>query len=266
MPNRSNNTTFHIAVSCSELSEKLRQKACLLARELDLELVDFTTSNADFLLNVENRGLTLHQRCGITPPKPLYIDFTHGTPAYRHIKENTIKQPMARAVGIKSGFRPLILDATAGCGQDSFVFASLGCPVILCERSPILWALVEDALGRGRHYPGSIGEALLRMSLYRGNAAELLSEFSEKPHTIYFDPMYPHSSKSALHKKEMRIIRALVGNDDDAAEVFNELRHHATNRVVVKRPKGAETIDSSSPSHIITMKNSRFDVYLRAHL
>ncbi len=266
MPNRSNNISPQIAVSWSDVSPELREKAWHLAKRLHLNLVPFTTSNVDFLVNVDSSGLALHQCLETIPANPLRIDFTTGASAYRHMKETTIKQPLARAVGIKSGFRPVIFDATAGCGQDSFVFASLGCKVILCERSPILWALLDDALARGKQTSGSIAQALERMSLLQGHAPELLSTLAEPPHTIYFDPMYPHSSKSALHKKEMRIIRALVGNDNDAATVFNQLRDRAANRVVVKRPKGAKTVDASKPSHSIIMKNSRFDVYLTAHL
>ncbi|EKD39308.1 MAG: hypothetical protein ACD_75C00442G0001, partial [uncultured bacterium] len=34
------------------------------------------------------------------------------------------------------------------------------------------------------------------------------------------------------------------------------------NRVVVKRPRLAPTLTGAVPSHVITMKNSRFDIYL----
>ena len=39
-----------------------------------------------------------------------------------------------RAVGLKGGGTPAVLDATAGLGADAFVLASLGCAVRLVER------------------------------------------------------------------------------------------------------------------------------------
>jgi 16S rRNA (guanine1516-N2)-methyltransferase len=74
--------------------------------------------------------------------------------------------------------------------------------------------------------------------------------------------MYPHRHTSALNKQEMRIIRALVGDDIDAAALLETALTIATNRVVVKRPKGAPELNARRPAHIIEMKNSRFDVYL----
>ncbi|MFO1350284.1 MAG: class I SAM-dependent methyltransferase [Gammaproteobacteria bacterium] len=39
------------------------------------------------------------------------------------------------------------------------------------------------------------------------------------PEVIYLDPMYPERSKAALVKKESRVLRELVGPDDDAARL-----------------------------------------------
>ena len=80
------------------------------------------------------------------------------------------------------------------------------------------------------------------------------------------DPMYPHRRKSALNSQAMRLLRGIAGDDDDCPSLLEQALAVATNRVVVKRPKGAPTIDGRSPSHEILMKNSRFDVYLRIHL
>ncbi len=131
----------------------------------------------------------------------------------------------------------------------------------MIERSPVLAALLVDGLERaiqGQSLPFSVKEM---MTLVKGDAAKIIRE-TTAAHTIYLDPMYPHSSKSALNKLEMRMIRFLVGDDLDAAKLLDTALEYASNRVVVKRPKGAPTLSGITPSHVITMKNSRYDVYM----
>ncbi len=78
---------------------------------------------------------------------------------------------------------------------------------------------------------------------------------------VYLDPMYPVLRRSALNKKKLRILRALVGEDADAAELFEAARGAARRRVVVKRPRHAPPL---APNPDIQYKGSsvRFDVYL----
>lgn len=197
---------------------------------------------------------------------PLFVDFLGGGVAYRHLHNCTTRQPLARAVGIKPGFRPDVFDATAGLGGDGFVLACLGCQVILNERSGIVAALLADGMERAAMEPRTAETINSRMRLLVGDARDNLRLLAPPPYTIYLDPMYPHSPKSALNKKEMRMIRDIVGDDPDSGELLQVSLSHAVNRVVVKRPKGAEHLGDRAPSHEILMKNSRFDVYLINHL
>ncbi len=106
-------------------------------------------------------------------------------------------------------------------------------------------------------------DTISRLELIHDNSIDYLKSLGKKVHTIYLDPMYPHSPKSALNKIEMRIIRDLVGDDEDCEELLSTALTKAFNRVVVKRPKRAECINvNKSPSHQIQMKNSRFEVYM----
>ena len=50
------------------------------------------------------------------------------------------------------GFKPQVLDLTAGLGRDGFVLASLGASVSMLERHPIVFALLDDGLARAREY------------------------------------------------------------------------------------------------------------------
>ncbi len=74
--------------------------------------------------------------------------------------------------------------------------------------------------------------------------------------------MFPHKEKSALVKKEMRILQEVVGQDDDADELLNVSLTIATKRVVVKRPTYADFLAKVKPQTSIKTKKHRFDIYL----
>lgn len=258
-----------VTVSCTSLSETILEKAQALAKKLRIPYCQPETCESSYILTYTDTHLQL----GINPVfadgsafSPLIVDFLKGNAAYRHARNCTIKQPLARAVGIRSGFRPDIFDATAGLGGDGFVLACLGCHVILNERSQVIAALLEDGLARAAADPRTAEIAGSRMQLLSGDSRNNLKDLDHAPHTIYLDPMYPHSPKAALNKKEMRMIRDIVGDDADGSELLETSLEYAGNRVVVKRPKGAEHLGARLPSHEIRMRNSRFDVYLMNHL
>ncbi len=212
------------------------------------------------------KGLEIQLKQENNPQKPLklHIDFLSSALTYRRQHGGGIKQALARAVGIKPSIRPSIIDATAGLGKDSLLLASLGCKVTMIERSPLLFALLQDALHRmalSSDIPQKIIDSL---SLIQGDASKVLSTIphDEQPNTIYLDPMYPHKRKSALNSLEMRITRELVGDDMDAEVLLKNALLYALRRVVVKRPKTAAPLCEHAPTHCIQMKNSRYDVYL----
>lgn len=235
-----------------------------LANSLNLPVRSSLTNDCSGYLFFDGPVLSLRYRKDLTGKfHNLSVNFNEGKNSYRLVKNRTIKQPMAKAVGIKAGFRPTILDVTAGLGQDSFVFASLDCQVTMVERSPILHALLRDGVNRALNNP--ITEQIIKdhLQLLHNDSIDLLSQQKLSAHTVYLDPMYPGSDKSALNKIEMRIIRQLVGDDTDSAKLLALACKCATGRVVVKRPKRAEPIMfKRSPSYAVDMKNSRFDIYL----
>ncbi len=191
----------------------------------------------------------------------LFVDFVHGKNGFRLAQNCTIKQAIARAVGIKPGFRPTVLDGTAGLGSDSFVLASLNCDVTMCERSPIIGVLLEDGLARAAMDKKTV-DIVNKLKLELSDTMDYLQKTTETFHTIYLDPMYPHRNQSALNKQALRVIRSLVGGDPDGSAILEIALKKANNRVVVKRPRQAPQLSDIKPSHVIEMKNSRFDIYL----
>ena len=59
----------------------------------------------------------------------------------------------------------------------------------------------------------------------------------------------------------MQILHALLGPGDDADALLEAALHVAGKRVVVKRPRLAATLAGRKPSHQLTGRSSRFDVY-----
>lgn len=193
--------------------------------------------------------------------QPLYIDFLTGPLAYRQQQGGGRSEALARAVGIKSGYRPSILDATAGLGRDSFLLAALGCKVQSLERSPIIGALLADGLARARQDPH--WQTHLQMDLKIIDAQDYLKTLSKDfPEVIYLDPMFPPRKQTALVKKEMRMLREIVGDDQDMGRLFALAYQKATKRVVVKRHKADPWISERAPSYQLQGKTNRFDVYL----
>jgi len=215
---------------------------------------------AEFALQMGDDGLQL-QQLGAQAPGPVRVDFVEGGAAHRRQFGGGSGQMIAKAVGIQPGIRPRILDATAGLGRDAFVLATLGCELVLCERQPLIAALLEDGLRRALQ-DAEVAAIVARMELRQGNAIEMMEHWQGMPpEVIYLDPMFPHREKSALVKKEMRLFRPLVGDDLDASLLLEQALALATHRVVVKRPRKAPTIDGRKPGYSLEGKSSRYDIY-----
>src|SRR5690606_8938845 len=103
--------------------------------------------HASFVLVLTGERLELRQD-GLNAPGPVFVDFIGGAVGHRRRFGGGRGQPLAKAVGLKGGENPRVLDATAGLGRDAFVLACLGSVVTLVERSPVVAALLEDGLLR----------------------------------------------------------------------------------------------------------------------
>ncbi len=186
-------------------------------------------------------------------------------------------QPLARAVGVSGGDGgPLrVIDATAGLGGDAFRLACFGCHVTAIERSPIVAAMLEDAVERASRIP-QLADILERFEIHCGDARQLLTTrnapvapdvegSSCNVHdcdVVYLDPMFPARRKaSAAVRKEMTLFRQLVGEDPDSDDLFDAARKVARKRVVVKRLPEAPTLGGKC-DFTIASKLVRYDVYM----
>ena len=240
------------------------ERAAALAAALGLPLAKQSDATFTHGLYLSPERLELRQ-LNADSPGAVYADFVAGRAAYRRRFGGGRDQPLARAVGLKSGTRITVIDATAGLGQDAFVLAGLGCTVVLLERSPLIAALLRDGLARAAQDPEIGCWVQQRLRLIEADGRYYLPSLrgADCPHTIYLDPMYPHRRKSALVKKELRMLRDLAGDDDDAPHLLAAALACARRRVVVKRPRAALALSGPAPDFEIVAPNTRFDVYVK---
>lgn len=195
------------------------------------------------------------------------VDFASAALQYRKLHGGGRNEAIAKAIGIKGKQQLSVIDSTAGMGTDSFIMASVGATVTMLERSPVIAALLADALVRLEE----AGEALHhKLSLIQVDANEHLLTISVPPDhaqvdVIYIDPMFPHKKKSALVKKEMQAFQLLLGPDEDSEYLLTSAIKASPKRIVVKRPAAAQPLANAQnirPTMAIQSKKHRFDVYI----
>lgn len=256
----------HKPVAVTAGDPTLTDGAVQLARELNLPRCTLPCTDYPYVLAYCKHDASPRLELRATAedaPGPVYVDFVTGALGFRARHGSRNKEPLARAVGLKGASVPTILDATAGLGRDAYMLAALGCTVTLVERSPLIAALLRDGLARAAAHAGT-REIAQRMTVQVGDGIAILDGWPEshRPDVVYLDPMYPQRGKTALVKKEMRLLRALVGEDLDAPQLLAAALRVARKRVVVKRPRLAAPLPGSAPSHQLTGSTTRFDIYL----
>lgn len=232
--------------------------AATLACELSLPLVDITDASPfQYLLVKTPRRLELRDnRNGRV--RPFYVDA--GQLVARCKGRNlSRRQPLARAVGVRTR---TVVDATAGMGQDAFRLAGMGYTVVAVEQCPLVAALLRDGLSRANDDHALHKILGGRLRIVTGDVRKVLPVTRPRPDAIYMDPMFPPKRKhSALAKKPLRILRDLVGDNDDTMELLSVCLRYAKQRVVVKRPHYAPPLPAN-PSTSYEGKLVRYDVYL----
>ncbi len=242
-----------VAVLVTELSGDASASA--LAQELKIPLVQLADSSQfRYLLVPSPQGLRL---CDSHNPRvrPLSVNASWLAAQVGAISR---RQPLARAVGRRAHN---IVDVTAGFGDDALLLAAIGYRVTAIERCPIVGALLRDGIMRACADSKLAGLLDQRLTLVIGEARELLPGLDPMPDTIYMDPMFPPKRKrSALARKSVRVLRELVGDDEDAPQLLQLCLRQAKHRVVVKRPHYAAPL-MAKPSLSYSGKLVRYDIY-----
>ena len=247
-----------------------RGQAAALASELQLPLLPMSTDprscdEAIALLQVHVDGIAL-QLTGKKAPGPVSVDF--GAAGMRHRRGAGHNELLGKAVGVGKKSSLAVVDATAGLGRDAFVLADLGARVALCERNPVITALLQSGLDLARQSTDPwLSQVASRMQLYARDARELAPAMLQDSDVIYLDPMFPQRDKRAAVKKEMALFQLLLQGEPDSNEALLDWALACpVARVVVKRPPRAAPLAGLTPSHAIKGKAVRYDVHVLSAL
>src|SRR5690606_24261656 len=108
------------------------------------------------------------------------------------LKRASLKSEMiARACNLSE--KPSLVDATAGLGHDSLLMAHLGAQVILVERHPILFTLLEDTHTRAQS-DAFLSQLVSLIQLVISESADYLQQLDQQQQildVVYLDLVFP---------------------------------------------------------------------------
>lgn len=188
-------------------------------------------------------------------------DFSRLLPRLRH--DRVGRELLVRAARIKGLAHPTVIDATAGLGEDSLLLAAAGFEVTLCERDPVIAALLADTLARAAQDERVAGYAAY-MHLVPGDAIEMLGRLDEAPDVVFLDPMFPEKRKRAATNKKLQLFQQLESPCVDEEALMAAALAARPRKVVVKRPLKGPYLAGVKPSSSLAGKVVRYDVIVPA--
>lgn len=189
------------------------------------------------------------------------LSYTEGDIWQRISKPDLKHEILYKALGIKGGVFPTVLDTTAGWGKDALMMAAFGCEVTLCEKHPQVAEKLQQALHNAKSSE-QLAPIVKRMTLKPMCAIEYMHSLTDnRPDVIVCDPMFSHTS-SALPKKDMQILRSIQHDttEEDVFELVKAAIHTATKRVIVKRAKNCAPY-YPKPNFTLKARSHHFDIY-----
>ncbi len=232
------------------------ERAAAIALQLNLSMIDLLDV-AEIALMVDQKKAWLHYNT--KPPMDWHIDFLSSAYTGRRSQRSRRKDPLTRAIGLHKKKALRVLDMSAGLGKDAHWLAYCGAEVTLVERNPLLSFLLSEAINALRidSVEGSVGE---RMILIENDAKFFLETLSSGMYDVaYYDPMFLPRQKSALVKKDMQIMHALLGNEE-ASDIL-QFTLSKIPRVVVKRAKADPAYYKGAPHIAIEAGVVRYEIY-----
>lgn len=204
-------------------------------------------------LVMRNEGLTL-----VSGNMELRGDFVCMLP---RLKPNRLgKELLVRAARVKDvGGTPVVIDATAGLGEDAVLLAAAGFSVRMYEKDGVMAALLRDALGRARKVP-ELRDTVNRMELVEKDSVEELPRLGFKPDVVFLDPMFPQRKKSAAVKKKLQLLQQLESPCANEAAFVEAALAACPRKVVVKRPVKGPWLAGIKPGYSLYGKAIRYDV------
>lgn len=177
----------------------------------------------------------------------------------RLIPNNLNHELLIKAARFKNRSGPLTaIDATAGLGQDAFLLAASGFSVQLYERDPIIAALLNDALFRGKQ-DARIAPILDRMHLHIADSIHMLPQLPDSPDVVLLDPMFPRRQKSGLIKKKFQLLHLLEQPCQDETALLAAAISCNPRRIIIKRPCNGACLAGKQPTYVLKGGTIRYD-------
>ena len=208
-------------------------------------------------LKLDDEGLSLTD--GV---QSLRGDFTDNLSRLK--QSNLEREMLVKAVKLKNqDHPPVLIDATAGMGEDSLLLAASGFRVKLYEYDPIIASLLEDTLMRAGQVP-ELMDTVSRMELHIENSIHAMNNLDFTPDIILLDPMFPARTKSSLVKKKFQLLQQLEPPCSDASELLKAAILAKPQKIVIKRPVKGPYLADIKPDYSYSGKAIRYDCILPA--
>lgn len=203
-------------------------------------------------LKRDDRGLAL-----VGEGMELRGDFARMLPRLR--QDRLGKELLVRAARVRGVESPTAVDATAGSGEDALLLAAAGFSVTLCERDPVIAALLADAHARARadERLAAIAE---RMTVVAGDSVEVLASLDAGPDVVFLDPMFPERRRHAATNKKLTLFQRLERPCEDEEALLQAALDAGPRKIVVKRPLKGPYLAGAKPSSSLAGKVVRYDV------
>ncbi|MDO4615885.1 MAG: class I SAM-dependent methyltransferase [Lachnospiraceae bacterium] len=231
-----------------------QKKSTALAEKLQISVVSETNlqEESGLFLKLGQDGLSLRQG-----KLEMRGDFVQMLP---RLKQGRLQGEMLVKAAKLKNFpgTPVVLDATAGMGEDSMLLAAAGYEVFLFEKDPVIAALLEDALDRAAQ-DAVLQKIVGRMHLQSGDSINAMQEGRVSADIVYLDPMFPARSKSGLIKKKFQLLQQLERPCADEEELLQAALAVHPKRIVIKRPAKGPYLAGRKPSYSIAGKAVRYD-------
>ncbi len=177
--------------------------------------------------------------------------------------------PLARAIGWKTGKHLRVLDGTCGLARDLIHLWTLGCDVTGIESNPWVFKVASSIVeqhfksNQQTYQMNDHGFDSDRLRLYNADLFQFIKT-NKNFDVIFLDPMFPDKKSSAKVGKESQVLQKICAqwSMDFEVELMKEILSAGMSRLVVKRPKGAAFIANRTPHHSKEVSAVRYDVYL----
>ena len=195
------------------------------------------------------------------PKSPVSVDFDSPQLRARMKRLSARSELLLRALGGKAG--ETVVDMTTGLGSDTWLLATFGYTVYACERSPTLYAMLEDGLQRVRASQGLSQASNVANNIRLRNLDSSLSvQFSWGAKYAVIDPMFPVKRKQALASGDMQMLQRFVGRGGSVDSLLQAAKAQGIRRAVVKRAlRSRERYALLKPLYSLEGRSTRFDVF-----